>query len=481
MSQLIRKTLAQLPAQVGGSLAYFVAMIVWTHYLTPAELGAFAIITAIQELVLVIAYSWWSITTLRYLTSHADADDRRRFDQTDMAVLMAGALLQTVLVLVCVMVLVESARTVEFLAATVLFTVTRNVAAHLTNRVRAELDTWTITILQLVGPIGGLLIGLVVFSTWGGDVLTILWSYTLAQVISIFLGARRLRFTSILPKPDWSILARAFRYGGPSMIGSSFAWVSINGVRFVVGWFATTASVGLLSVGWWLGHRIASFAGLAVVSASFSIAVERIREVGAKAALPQIATNGALLLGVLTPALVGGLAVSDRFVELAVAPDFASMTLIILPIALISGIIHEFRNHFSDQSFLLFERPLLEVWISGTEAVATLIFCFVGLKFYGLPGAVLGCLVANVIAGFASMILAHRAFGIYIDTIIILRIVFASLVMGLAVATAPVPSGLVGLGIVIGLGAGIYAFISIVLFRAEWTQMLQNRSKTEAA
>jgi hypothetical protein len=157
------------------------------------------------------------------------------------------------------------------------------------------------------------------------------------------------------------------------------------------------------------------------------------------------------------------------------------MTLIILPIALISGIIHEFRNHFSDQSFLLFERPLLEVWISGTEAVATLIFCFVGLKFYGLPGAVLGCLVANVIAGFASMILAHRAFGIYIDTIIILRIVFASLVMGLAVATAPVPSGLVGLGIVIGLGAGIYAFISIVLFSAEWTQMLQNRSKTEAA
>jgi O-antigen/teichoic acid export membrane protein len=118
MSRLLRKTLAQLPAQVGGSLAYFVAMIFWTHWLTPTELGAFAMITAIQELVLLVAFSWWSITTLRYLTTHDAPDARRRFDQTDMAVMVYGGVLQSVLVVGATLAFVESARTLPFTSPT---------------------------------------------------------------------------------------------------------------------------------------------------------------------------------------------------------------------------------------------------------------------------------------------------------------------------------------------------------------------------
>jgi O-antigen/teichoic acid export membrane protein len=309
----------------------------------------------------------------------------------------------------------------------------------------------------------------------------VLWSYTIAQVASLFLGARRLAFVSILPKADMAMLRQGITFGGPSMIGSTLAWVSTNGIRFVVGWFSGAASVGLLTVGWWIGHRLASFASLAVVSASFSVAVERIREVGARAALPQVATNGALLLGILAPALTGGLAVSDRFVELFVATDFTTMTLLILPIALVSGIVHEFRNHFSDQSFLLFERPMLEVWISGTEAVATMILCVAGLMLYGLPGAALGCLIVNICAGFASMIVANRAFGLYLEWRIVARIVLSALVMGLAVAAAPIPGGGAGLMIALGLGAGVYGAMILVFFRAEVATLLRRNPSADAA
>jgi O-antigen/teichoic acid export membrane protein len=47
---LLRQTILYLPAQFVGPLAQFVSVILWTYFLSPEELGAFALITAAQEL-----------------------------------------------------------------------------------------------------------------------------------------------------------------------------------------------------------------------------------------------------------------------------------------------------------------------------------------------------------------------------------------------------------------------------------------------
>ncbi len=481
MRRLLGKTLQQLPAQIGGSLAYFVAMLVWTHYLTPADLGAFVIVTAIQEFVVLVGLSWWSITALRYLTSQEGDEARRRFDQTDAAVMLWGGLAQAVVVVVAVLIALEGTQTPAFIAAAVAFSLTRNIAGHMAQRARARLDSLNVTILQLVGPIGGLALGLIAMRHTPPSVDVVLWSYTAAQTLAVLIGAARLDYASLAPRPDRALIARALAYGGPSAIGSMFSWVSQNAVRFIVGWVVGAAAVGLVSVGWWLGHRLASFAGLAVVSASFSVAVEKIREVGARAALPQVAQNGALLLGVLLPTLFGGLAVADRFVDLYVAADFVELTLVVLPLALLSGIIHEFRNHFSDQAFLLFERPTAELWVSGGEAVVTVILTAVGLHYGGLVGAVVGALAANMIFAVVSMVVAHRMFGIYLDGRDVSRTLLAAVLMGLVIALTPLPGGTAGLIGAVGLGMLSYGAIIALLYRAELTLLLARRSDARPA
>ena len=57
---LLRQTLLYLPAQVVGPVFQFVSAVVWTYYLPPAEMGAFALIGAAQELVYLALLFWFS-------------------------------------------------------------------------------------------------------------------------------------------------------------------------------------------------------------------------------------------------------------------------------------------------------------------------------------------------------------------------------------------------------------------------------------
>ena len=63
-----------------------------------------------------------------------------------------------------------------------------------------------------------------------------------------------------------------------------------------------------------------------------------------------------------------------------------------------AGAIRNFRLHFGDQAVLLLGQTFSSIAISAIEAVATLIFCWLGYRMDGLVGAALGCLAATVLA-----------------------------------------------------------------------------------
>lgn len=464
--QLMRSTILYLPAQLLGPLAAFLAAVVWTYFLTPAELGIYALVWAIQEIVLLATLTWWSTFTLRYLSAQHGEGARVRFDTMEVAVLTGGALLQTCGALLGIWLVFDATPSAQLLASILVFTLTRSLNAHYADRARADYRTLAYTIFQTVGPVGGLAMGVLAATFVAATVETILWAYAFAQALALIIGVPMLRYTAALPRLDRDLIGAAWRYGAPLMTGSALSFVGVQGIRFIVEQDLGAEAVGLLSVGWWLGIRATSFAGMLVAGAAFGVALAKLKEGGREHALPQLATNAALLLSILFPTVGGLFVLNEPLVNALVAEPFREATKLILPIAVLVGALRIFRDHCTDQCFMLFEKPTYDVYISTLDAVATVVCCFIGLKLGGLLGAALGALTATLVATLVSVIVAITRFGFYIRASDLARLVGATLVMMLALHLVPFPPTRFGLLAEIAFGAGVFGAAVVACYPA---------------
>ena len=76
---LLRQTILYLPAQIVGPLAQFLSVILWTYFLSPQEMGTFALITAAQELAYTAIVFWFTLYTVRYFDKLRPPPTRIRF------------------------------------------------------------------------------------------------------------------------------------------------------------------------------------------------------------------------------------------------------------------------------------------------------------------------------------------------------------------------------------------------------------------
>ncbi|MBI1212602.1 MAG: hypothetical protein GC190_14150 [Alphaproteobacteria bacterium] len=462
--RLFRQTVLYLPAQVIGPFSQMAAAVLWTHWLTPEELGAYAIIIAVQELTYLLILSWWSSYVQRFVTTHEGAEESLRLDQMEASIQLVAGVTQVALVTGALVVAFNYMVSAQLVAATIAFTLTRNLTTHFAWRARARFETIPFTLLQAMGPTLGLAFGLVGVSMISATPEMLLWGYAAAQILGLVISLPLMRFDIRLPRVDWRLFERAWEYGAPLLLAAVLAWVSVQGIRFIVEYEKGAAAVGLVTVGWWLGLRLTAFSALLVTGASFNVAVERVREAGNEGALEQFAANGALLLAVLAPSVIGTFLLNKAIVGALVAEPYRAMTTAILPLSILAGALHAFRDHGTDQPFLVFTRTRLAAVSTGLEAVLTVIMCWAGLRFAGVYGAVAGCAIAAAIALVFSFVLARTLFGYYLRWGDLGRIAIATGVMALAQSFMPEPSSLVQLTIEIGACAAVYFVVIGALY-----------------
>jgi O-antigen/teichoic acid export membrane protein len=204
----------------------------------------------------------------------------------EWAVQSLAALAQTLFAVAAVWTVLDIQPTLEFTLAAVAFTLTRNIASHFADRARAHFEITAYSIIQITGSLFGFLIGLAAVAYIAPTPQALLWSYAAAQAAGLLLALPLMRVGIRLPRFDRVILAAAWRYGAPLFIASVLVWVGSHSIRFIVQADLGVEAVGYVTVGWWLGLRLTAFASMLVTGASFSIAVEKIRQVGPHAASP---------------------------------------------------------------------------------------------------------------------------------------------------------------------------------------------------
>ncbi|MBA4132668.1 MAG: hypothetical protein C0519_14740 [Hyphomicrobium sp.] len=453
---LFRQTLLYLPAQVLGPLFQFISILAWTHFLSPVEMGVFALVVAVQELAYVATTFWFTLYTMRYHDPAAAPDAKRTFLDTELMVL-AVASLATVGVMLLLPLTTGVPWSFDLSLAAVAYAITRGLVTHLADRARTEHDTMTYSVLQISWPVLGLVFGMALV-VWGKeDAVHVLWGYTLAQAFSLMIAFVRLEFGRNPLRFARAAIAKGFEYGLPLLIGGVFIWMANNGLRFVVEMRESAAAVGLVTVGWGLGLRVAAFAAMLVTAAAFPVAMKRAREEGMSAGQAQLERSGILLLAVLAPASAGLVAIGTPFISLVVAEEFRATTIAVLPWAILAGAIRNFRIHFAEQVFLLHERTRVPLWNDAIDAVLSLAGVAIGLYAGGLPGAVAGAAAGAAISLGVTLLAGWTAYRFTLSFDALWRIAFATSAMVASVTMMPAEATPVSLALAIAVGAATYA------------------------
>ena len=473
---LIRRTLLYVPAQIVGPAAQFLAILVFTHTMAPDAYGVLTYILASQDFVFLLCLFWWSQYTVRYFSAHATEAGSTYRDSE--ATILAGTAVAQAAAAILVLLSIAVPVTSMLVFAATLSTVTRGLLQHLGERARARSRILDYTLAQSAGPVVGFVLASIAMSRFGATPTAALLGYALAQGAALVWLTLRQDIRLAARRPDAALLRQAMRFGLPLIAAGLAAWVGMNAIRILVDHREGAAAMGLLAVGWNLGHRLTTTASMLVTVAAFPLAVESFRGGARDEAYAQITANGLLMLAILLPATVGLYLVQAPLVTLLVAAPYRAMTLAILPAALAAGLFRNIRTHVADQIFILIERTGVVCTMTALEAVLAVIGCVVGLVVAGTVGAAVGSALGFGAAMLAGFVVCVRRTGVR------LPLADAGLIAGATTAMAATlivlqrfalpGNAAVAIGVEIAVGAIVYAAALVALFpglsRSAWSR-----------
>ena len=472
---LIGHMLRFLPAQLLSPLAQLVSMVLWTHWLAPAQMGVFTLVTATQEIAYTLTLAWFSVYALRYVPATSDHQATRRYLGTENVIVLLSLGLALLVGLATALVLPPDGHLLRDTVAVGLYFATRGLSTHYAERARAQSAFVAYTVLQTAGPLGAIGFGLAAFQFFEPTAFVLLGAYAAAQALGVLVAVPLMRMHWRLVRPDAALLRAAAAFGAPVLGLSLLGWVAENHIRYLVQWQAGPATLGSMIVGWSLGRRCAAVAAMLVATAAFPLASRLLNDGRRAEALLQLRTNAALVLAVLAPVTAALAFLGPALVSLTVQRDYQAITAQLLGWAVLGGALRNLHCHVSDQLMVLDRRLDLAAWVSVVEIAACASASFIGLLLGGLPGALMGQALGSLLTLGLSVLWAQRRLGLVWPWADTLRVLAATAMMALALwafghangaggAALHGIHGVPGLATASLLGALVYAVALAALF-----------------
>ena len=460
----LRQTLLYLPAQVIGPIFQFLAVIAWTFWLAPAELGQLNLVIALQELLFLPTLYWWTHYTLRNLDSLATGTQRQAYERTELGVIGIGLVANALLMLASVLLFVDAKASTGLLAAAMAYGVSRSLLMVLIERARAMHQIVIYTVLQIAAAAGGLLVGLALVHGFGNRAVWPLIGFAVAQALAAFYVLPRVGLAWRRPALDPHIMRSALRYGAPLMLAGAITWVSLYGQRFIIDTMLDRAQVGLYSVGSGIADRSLMFIAFLVAPAIFPLAIRDAREAGMDKAMTRLTDGFALGLLLLVPAVTGLCLLAQPIATLLLGDAYRAAAVSLLPAAAIAAGLHSAWTLMPSQTLLLHRRTEFNVLIEGAGAVISIVLGLLLVRSHGVLGAayarVGACAVVLILAVGVGVSTFHAVY----PWRVLAGALAASAVMALVLQALPMPTTLLGLTGRIAIGGLVSTAVAGVLF-----------------
>jgi O-antigen/teichoic acid export membrane protein len=413
-----------VPAFVGA-----IALIIFTHLLSPAEYGIYVIGSSIAGIISAMFFTWVRLSVARYQASSPGFDLR---PEATIAYAM------TVLALVCVaplaLFVVRPGVGLSILAGSVFLALSFSAFDITVEFKRAQLNPLRFTAITVLRSLLSLLLGYAAIKLGGGGLgllLALGTSFLIVNVLSFQSDAAR-------PLREFSVthLAQFARYGLPFSFGALTNALHMSLDRLGVAYLLGESAAGYYGLAADIPRQIINLVASSVASAVFPITFRSLAETGPAAARERLKEGAELVLALIAPAAIWLGLCADLIAGTLLGSEFQAGVVALLPLLAVGRMCGAFNQYYLQVSFQLAEKPLLQVAHDVSVLLANIALLLPLTLTFGLPGTAMAALLAEAFGILTGIWLSRWAFPLPFNGWGIARVFASTAVMSLATYAA---------------------------------------------
>ena len=443
-----------LPAAIG-----FLALILYTHLLSPAEYGIYIIGGSIAGIISAVFFSWIRQAVARYQAGSPELDLRG-----EAAIGYGGTVALIIGLLPAVMLIARPDIDFGVLAGSLFLAFSTNAFVINQEFQRARLNPRRFMITALIRSILGLALGYAVIA-FGGGGLSLLVASGVSFVIGNVLGLRRDTSKPFRLFPA-HYLRQFVRYGVPFSLGAASIAMHSTLDRLGVAYLLGASAAGYYGLAAEMTRQLMLILASSVASAMFPIAFRTLGETGAAATRERLSEGLEFLLALIAPVAIGLAISADVVAETLLGSEYQSQVSVLLPSLALARMFGAVNQYYLQVSFQLAERPLLQVAHETLIFILNVaLFYWLTLKF-GLLGTATSVLIAEAFGILIGVWLSRKAFKLPLNGRGIARVFAATAIMAAVTYAAKVALGGHGALTLLAMicGGGVAYLGSVVLF-----------------
>lgn len=417
----------------------FLSLIVWTHLLSPAEFGTYALVSATVLFLNATIFEWLRLTASRLLYDPAAEHQLN----PDIANALATVGLGLILLLLPVALSLRGFQ-VHFMGvapdwwpAMWLWLFSEMLFAISTVGARLRLLSWRFFAMMTLRSSLSLAVGAVLVWFFDMGALGVAIGILGAQIgCAVLANVTDAAWRNLRPlQARAADLKEILRYGAPLIVSSGLGYASAVADRYIVSSTLGKAAVGQYSVSVDLMQKTVIFLMLAVNLSAYPAIVRAFENEGREAGEKILAENFIVYLMIGAPAAAVLAALSPGVAHLFVGPSFRDTVAMLLPYVAIAAILKALTTFHLSVALQLVKKTRLLI-ISPAVNLALLVPSgIIGVKLAGLTGMAIGIAVSQI----GSFALFYAVVSRHVRTPLLTRASAFVVVLSLALGAVLVP------------------------------------------
>ena len=434
------------------SLLNFSAVIIFTRLMTPDEYGQYALVIAAVSFFNMFLYEWLHLGLLRFLP--ANITTKNIFLSTVFCAFVALSLLGLALAVELYLFNFAQDKLLLLVLGVLLFWVWGFFHINLQLKT-AQMQPAEYGRISAGKSILSLIFG-VTLVWYGYAAPGLIVAITLAMFLSMLFWARKEWLHISFRLFDKQLMRKLVLYGFPLAANMALAEVISNSDRVFLVWMHDTATTGLYSVGYDLANHILGVLLMIINLSAFPLAINALEKGGKAAAIIQLRKNFILITAIALPAAVGISILAPGICGLFLGEQFQQTAENLMPWVAAAAFIAGMKSFYFDLAFQLGKYTIGQVKILLVAALVNVILNFLLIPEYSVMGAIYATIAAYMVGLILSIILGRRWLKLPVPGLEFLKILVATVLMGLAAWPFRTQVDIVSLIIAISAGVGVY-------------------------
>jgi len=403
--EISKDVIYYIPAQLIPGICGFIAIGIYTRFLSPGDYGIYILIINTISLLISIGLGWVYNSVLRYYELYKKDHQLSQFISTTSISLFLIPIILAILILMIFILFFKFSIKFLVLAFIAIFTfIGKSFYSYVISILRAKRQTLRYSIYSSLNSFGNIILPILFFLCFYPSPEAILLGIALSSVIIVIIEIRNLYKYLSFSFVSYPVLKKCFSYGLP-LVGVTFASMIISiSDRYIIQLLKGSTDVGIYASGYDLVDKSIKIGFSVLLAASYPIIVQQYEQKGGEEIKKILGRLLNIYILIFAPIVLIFITMAPQIVKIFLGKAFRNASVIVPWIAL--------------GTFFLGLSQILAQWLQLKEKTRIIFFIFlisaiinVDLNFVLIPNyGILGAAIATFISYLVCLIFYFRAF-----------------------------------------------------------------------